>query len=403
MPSYKYAAKTAEGNRVTGTIRSGNRSMAMTELKNSYPIILSLVEANNVDSALNIEIGSKKVKNDALVLMCAQFYNMLRCGIQTATAVQLIADSTENKKLKKILLQVAAEVNGGRSLYEAFQLCAPKAFPPTFYETVKAGEDSGNVDEAFETLYHYFDKQGQVVKKIRSALIYPIFVVVVAVIVLIVVMTAVVPPLAEAFAEFETALPFVTRLLIGLSNLFVNHWLIMLAVLAAIIGGYIFAKHTEKGAYAIDMAKLSMPVIGKINTLEASSQFATTLSMLLGSGLPVVQALEILSRVFKNKVYQVNTEEIAREVKQGYPIGACMAKKKIFLPTLVNMVDNGDRSGNLGEMLGSIGEYFSNETDIAVKNALARLEPTLLVIVAAFAGFLVVSIYIPMFTLYGLF
>ena len=404
MVTYKYSAMSPDGAKVNGVIEAIDEFAAVERIKATCPIVLSISEVKSADpnSILNMEIGSKKVDPKAISVMCSQFSTILTAGVDVATCMEMIAGQTEDKKLKKMLSNAAKDVAQGNSIALSMQKNC-EGLPVTFIETVRAGELSGTLEDSFKTLQTYFERNYQLKQKIKSALSYPMFVVVVAVVVVIVVMVKVVPTLTMVFGEMGGELPFITRLLISISNFFTKWWVVMALVLVLGYLGFKFWTRTEQGKDQWGRALLKMPVLGKINVFSGSADFAATMAALLSAGLPVTDALTVTGKTLDNYVYSVETMKLSDKVQTGVKLGDAMRAAEVYPQTLTEMTAIGENTGELEKTLKTVGDYYSNEANYAMTQAISKLEPTLLVFLAAFAGFIVLAIYMPMFTMYNLF
>ncbi len=404
MITYKYSAMSPDGAKVNGVIEAIDEYAAVERIKTTCPIVLSIseVKESGLSKILNMEVGSKKVDAKALSVMCSQFATILSAGVDVATCMEMIANQTDDKKLKKMLDLAAKDVAQGNSIAASMEKNC-EGLPVTFIETIRAGELSGTLEESFATLQGYFERNYQLKQKIKSAMSYPLFVVAVAIVVVIIVMVKVVPTLTAVFGELGGELPFITRLLIAISKFFQRTWLIIIFI--CIVGYLIFKlwTRTEKGMMQWGKIQLKLPVLGKINVLSGSADFAATMSALLKAGLPVTDALEVTGRTLDNYALGVETSKLSQKVQTGVRLGDAMRAAEIFPQTLTEMTAIGENTGELEKTLKTVGDYYTNEANYAMTDAIGKLEPTLLVFLAIFAGFIVLAIYMPMFTMYNLF
>ncbi len=403
MNTYKYSALSRDGAKVSGVIEALDEYAAVERIKTNCPVVLEINEVQDKKkSALDFEIGSKKVDTKALSVICSQFATILGAGVDVATCMEMIAGQTEDKKLRKMLEESAKDVAQGNSIATSMEKNCPE-LPVTFIETIRAGELSGTLEESFATLKDYFTRNYQLKQKVKSALSYPIFVVVVAIVVVIVVMVKVVPTLTQVFGEMGGTLPFPTVLLINTSRFFAKAWPFI--ALIAILGflGFKYWTSTEEGKLKWAKFLLEMPVMGKINSFSGAADFASTMSALLKAGLPVTNALEVTSRVLDNYILATETRKLSEKVQTGMKLGDAMRNAKVFPQTLTEMTAIGEDTGELEKTLKTIADYYSQEADYAMTAAISKLEPTLLVFLAIFAGWIVIAIYMPMFTMYNLF
>jgi type IV pilus assembly protein PilC len=348
-----------------------------------------------------MDVGGKKLNKKAFLLMCSQFAIILSAGIPISRCVQLIAAKISDKRLNKTLLKVAGDVEAGRSISASFAERGGDFLPGEFIETISAGEQSGNLSNAFRTVYEHFDKQTKTAGKVRSALAYPAFVLVIAVLVVAVLMIKVVPAMTAVFDNYGASLPGVTRALIAVSNFFTRYWLFLAVLIIAVVIIFKLYEKTESGKLKMAKLRLKLPLLGNIATLGSASEFSNTLAMMLSSGLPLTRAISITARTLSNYYMSTETGKLAVKLEEGRSLGASM-REAAFLPDiLVDMVAVGEETGEMESTLNTVATYYDSELEVAIASALAKLEPALLVFLAAIAGFIVIAIYSAMFGMYG--
>ena len=391
------------GQKVSGVVEGFNEMDAVDRIKREYDIVLKMTEVNpdKPNGLLSMEIGGGKLDSKAFTVMCSQFAIILSAGIPIARCVHLIADKTTDKPLKKILNQVAEDVEAGRSVSASFEDRGGKLLPPTFVETIRAGEASGNLDKAFRNLHDHFDKQAKMAAKVRSAVAYPLFVLAIAVIVVIVLMVKVVPTFTAIFDSYGAELPGITKALIAISNFFARYWMVLLAIFIIIYLAYKFYNSTEEGRLNLARWSLQVPVLGNIGELNAASQFANTMVTMLSAGLPLTKSISITANVLDN--YYISTEigKLATKLEEGRSLGASMREAQVMPDILVDMVAVGEETGEMESTLNTIAKFYDEELETAIAAALAKLEPTLLVGLAVIAGFIVIAVYMAMFSMYS--
>lgn len=401
MVTYKYTALSPNGEKVSGVIEGYNELDAVERIKQNCSVILKLTEVKEGGNLFSRDLGGNKLNAKAFTVMCSQFAIILKAGIPIARTVQLVADKMTDKPLKKVLQQVADDVEAGRSLAASFEERGEKLLPATFVETVHAGEETGNIDKAFETIYAHFDKQTKMKAKVRSALAYPIFVLVIAVAVVIVLMVKVVPTFTAIFDSYDAELPLPTKMLIAISNFFRDYWLFLLVAVLAFVIVYKLYNNTEDGRLNIARWGLKLPVFGNINELNAASQFANTMTMMLSAGLPLTRAISITAKVLDNYLISKEVGKLSGKIEEGHALGVSMREMGLMPDILVDMVGVGEETGELEETLRTIAGYYDVELEMATNAALAKLEPALLVGLAGIAGFIVIAIYMAMFGMYA--
>ncbi len=402
MQAFKYVAKSRSGEKVNGIIEAYNEMDAVDRIKQNYSVILKLQPVSeDAEGLLNMEVGGKKLNKKAFLLMCSQFAIILSAGIPISRCVQLIAAKISDKRLNKTLLKVAGDVEAGRSISASFAERGGDFLPGEFIETISAGEQSGNLSNAFRTVYEHFDKQTKTAGKVRSALAYPAFVLVIAVIVVAVLMIKVVPAMTAVFDNYGASLPGVTRALIAVSNFFTRYWLFLAVLIIAVVIIFKLYEKTESGKLKMAKLRLKLPLLGNIATLGSASEFSNTLAMMLSSGLPLTRAISITARTLSNYYMSTETGKLAVKLEEGRSLGASM-REAAFLPDiLVDMVAVGEETGEMESTLNTVATYYDSELEVAIASALAKLEPALLVFLAAIAGFIVIAIYSAMFGMYG--
>ena len=400
--TYKYQAISKSGEKVSGVIEGFNEMDAVDRIRQACDIVLKITPVVEKQGVLNMEIGGDKLNAKAFTLMCSQFSIILRSGVPITRTVQLIAQKATDKKLKKVLLQVADDVEAGRPLAASFRDRGGKLMPKIFVETIAAGEASGNLDKAFETMYQHYDKQEKIKARVKSALTYPIFVIIVAIVVVIVLMVMVVPTFMEIFASYDAELPVITLSLIALSNFFRNNILWMIGIVAVVVVVYKVYGNTETGRINLAKAALKMPVLGNIRILTAASEFANTLVTLIGSGLAITTSIGITAKVMENYYIAQEIGKLSERLEEGHSLGSSLREAKVLPDILVDMVAVGEETGELEQTLNTTAMYYDAELSMAIDATLKKLEPTVLVFIAAFAGYIVVAIYLAMFNMYSI-
>ena len=402
MAQFQYTAVSKNGEKVSGLIDAFNEMDAANRIRQSCDVILKLTEATEgKPGLLNIDIGGNKLNSKAFTVMCSQFAIILRAGVPLARAVHLIADKTTDKALKRMLKQVAEDVEGGRSLSASFEDHGKKLLPATFIETLRAGEASGSIDRSFETMQAHFDKQVKTKAKVKSAMAYPLFVIAIAVVVVAVVMIVVIPKLTPMFTEFGGEIPFMMRSLIAVSDFFRKYILVMVAIVAAIIVGVKLYGNTEAGRIELAKLQLKLPILGNIAELTGASEFANSMAALMNAGLPIPRALTITARTMSNYYLSTENGKLSGELEAGRTLGRSMTEQGLMPDILVDMVGVGEDTGELAQTLETVAQFYDAELEEATKAALAKLEPAMLVFIAIFAGYIVIAIYTGMFSMYS--
>ena len=360
-----------------------------------------MTEVRNREGLLSRDIGGSRINMKAFTVMCSQFAIILRAGIPIARTVHLIADKTTDKVLKRILTQVADDVEAGRSISASFEERGGKLLPPTFVDTIRAGEETGSIDTAFGTMHRHLDKQTRMGARVRGALAYPVFVLFIAVIVVIVIMVKVVPTFTAIFDSYGAELPGITKALIAISHFFSRWWMVLLGIGIVIYIAYKLYGNTEDGRLNLARTARKLPVLGNINELNSASQFANSMATMLSAGLPLTRAISITAKVIDNYFVSQEIGKLSGRLEEGHGLGVSLRESACMPDILTDMVAVGEETGELQATMETVASYYDNELEQAINAAIAKLEPTLLVFMAVVAGFIVIAVYMAMFSMYS--
>lgn len=399
MATYRYEALRASGEKSEGVVEAADKSQAVAQIRQTYEVVLSLEEiaAPRQDPLEKFQKLNLKI----FALMCKQFSIILKAGLPLVQTVDLVAEQLEDKFLKKLLNQVAEDIANGWSLSYSFSQRGGRRLPVTFLETIRAGEESGDLVRAFERMSSYYDRMTKTRQKATSALIYPAFLTVVAVAVMIVIMTYAVPTFASTFASMSIELPLPTRMVIATSNFFSSYlWVLLLIVALGILGLRLYWG-TEQGRVKLSRWRLALPVLGKVAVMASASQFAHTMTAMLSAGMPILKALDTAGRSVSNAYLSHQLLSVIPGVESGRPLGECIRECQDLPSMLVQMTAMGEATGSLEGTLEIQAEYYDNEMDTLSARALALLEPIIICVMAVFVVIILLSIYLPMFTMYG--
>lgn len=399
MNTYKYKATPVGGGKsVTGVIEAYSEYEAVAQIKAQSLVVDKITELTEKQGA-HIDLNEPLwVSDKVLSLTASQFAIMLRAGLPMGRIVQLIAEQTSDKLMKKILTACADDVAAGYSLAQSLEKNGKK-IPVAFIETVRAGEESGALETCFMRLKTYYEKANRVKRKVKSAMTYPIILVIIAVVVVGIVMVKLVPTMIGMFENMGTELPLITRMLIGISHFFVDYWAFLIVGLGAIIILYKLYRKTPGGALTMGRVSLKLPVIGRIGTMNAASQFANTLSVLLSAGLPITQVITIIARIMDNAAIAKTLDEAVIELESGKRLGKVLENNPYLPDMLIEMVSVGEETGALEDTMDTIGAYYDEEAEAASAKALGMLEPIMTIVLGVLVGFIVIAIYVPMFSM----
>ena len=398
MASFSYVAVNAEGKEVKGSIEADNLENARQDAKRKGLTIVSIRQAGTLGKDLNIDFSKKPTARD-LGVMCKQFVSMQRAGVTMIECLKMLSEQTENKKLQEALRQTRTDVERGDSLADSMAV-HKNIFPEIMINMVAAGEASGNLDVALERVATQLDRSAKTTAMVKKALIYPIAVFVVAIAVSVVMLVVVIPTYSEMFEDLGTELPGITKMYVAMSNVLTSYWFIIVpVVIVAIYGIGVFAK-TTTGKYLFDKIAMKVPVLSNLTVKSASSMTARTLSTLLGAGVPLIEAVDIVAGVVTNVYFQDALKAAKDEITIGMPLSRPLEECGLFPPMVYHMVRIGEEAGNTEEMLDKLADYYDEEVEMAVQSLMAAMEPMIIVVLAVVVGGMVAACMAPMLTMY---
>ncbi len=394
MSLYYYTAKNQKGLTQRGTVDSRSKEVAVSLLKNQGLYVIEIEEKR--DSVFDKFLNFRGVPQTDLVAFTRQFSTMISAGLPIARALEVLANQSENKILKRIILDLLRSIEGGSSLSNAISRY-PDVFSKTYQALVGAGESSGKLDVILKRLAETLEAQRELNSKLKAAMVYPTIVVVAMIIVFIILMVVVIPKLAGMYESMNVPLPAITQAMIKVSSFMAKNILIIGIIT---IGGILvlrsFAKSEEGKRITSDLI-FRMPVFGKINKQKDYAQFSRTLSLLINSAVPIVDSLNIVSTVMSSSQFRSAVLEASKQVEKGTSLSSFFRSGKLFPPLLSQMAGVGEETGKMDEVLERVAVYYEGEVDNLVKGLSAALEPIILVMLGAGVGFLIVSIITPIY------
>lgn len=400
MAKYKYLVTDKYGKERRGTLESSSEDSAIAKLKGDGSVVLEIKETKSLDDASwNIQIGNPVKKKD-ITIFCKQFYSILTAGVTVIDGLRMIQDQTDNKHLRKALYNVQISVEKGDSLASAMEM-EGKIFPELLIHMVAAGEATGNLEVAFDRVCKQFDKDMKLTSMVRSAMIYPVMVLLVAVIVVIILMVYVIPNFQQAFDDMGEELPMITQIVINCSDFMASNIIPIVLGLVAFIILLMMAKGTEPGKKFTSVMALKLPMVKDFSVKNAAAKFSITMSTLIVSGVPLVEALDIVSGVITNRVIRQAVKGCREEVMQGIPMSEPLAASGVFPPMVHHMVKIGEETGTTEDMLDKIAEYYEAEVEDATRALTTIMEPIIIILLALIVGTVVGSIMMPMLGIYN--
>jgi type IV pilus assembly protein PilC len=399
MPIFLWEGKTAQGRLMKGDLEAPNLEAVFSALRERRirPIPNRIRQkGQGLDKEISIPGFGEKVKPKEVSLFTRQFATMIDAGLPIVQCLDILSEQSASKLLRNTIRGVRQDVEGGLTLAASLKKY-PKVFDDLYVNMVEAGEAGGVLNTILNRIALFIEKATKLKKKVKGAMIYPCSILAVAIIVVAVLLIFVIPVFAELFTSMGKALPVPTQIAINLSNWFIAYWLYMIFGTAAVIGTLRFYYQTPHGRMHIDGILLRMPIFGDLLRKVAVARFSQNMSILLSSGVPILDGLAITARTAGNKVVEKAIMDSRLSISQGKTVAEPLRDSKIFPPMVCQMVAVGESTGGLDGMLKKVGELYEEEVDDAVSNLTALMEPLIMVVLGVILGALVISMYLPIF------
>lgn len=398
MPQFAYVARDRTGKKRTGQIQSNSKNEAYEKVRAKELRVVELKEVQPTLLQMEINLGNP-VKLKDFVIYLRQFATLLEAGVTVVEATRILSQQTESKGLRRILQQVEADIRGGIPLSTAYGK-HPKAFSPLFLSMIKAGEATGDLDGTLNRMGDYYEKQFKTQQKIKSAMMYPIVLLILASLVVTFLLIAVVPTFVDMFKDFDAELPAITVWVLDASDWMKQFWWVLgLGILGLYICFTILLKNRTFKNY-MDYAILKVPIFGKLLQKAALARLTRTLSSLISSSVPILSALSICENVVGNGVMTKVLVQARQTLEKGGSLAGPMREHWVFPPLVSQMVTIGENTGSLDSMLAKVADFYETEVETMTDQLKALIEPLMIVILAAIVGVIVLAIMIPMFSLY---
>jgi type IV pilus assembly protein PilC len=404
MPAFEYKVKDTQGKDQTGVQEAPDVGALVSSLRSQGYIIVRVNEVKE-SKVFSVARGPAKkrgkkggVKLDDLVIFSRQMATLVAAGIPLIQALDILADQVEKDKFKAILREMHQEVHGGKSFSEAMEK-HHKVFSGLFINMIRAGEQSGSLEEILDRVASYLEKASALQKKVKSAMMYPASVTAIAFLITFGMMTFVIPKFAEIFEGLNAPLPKLTLWLITTSNFMAANWVLVLGAIGAGIFGIMQFVRTPVGRMLWDSNKIKMPVFGPLLLKVAVSKFSRTLATLVKSGVPILSSLEIVSKTAGNAKIEQIIRALMESVKKGESISGQLQKTEVFPAMVVRMIAVGEETGELEEMLMKIADFYDTQVDAAVEGLTSMIEPLIILFLGVVIGGIVIAMFLPILTM----
>ncbi len=394
MLRFRFKAKTPEGGTRKGVVEAQSELTAVQVLRDQKLVIIELHELGVNKSLFSI---GQKVKFDDVVNFTRQLSTMIGAGLPLTDALSILQIQVPPALQSKVA-DILRSIEGGSTFADALAH-HDETFSRVYIALVKAGESAGVLDTILMRLADTLEKQREFREKTKGAMIYPVIVLIGMVLVMTVMMIFVLPKLTVMYKDFNIELPFVTKVLIGISDFMVNFWYLLGLVIAGGVYAYNWWVKTTLGAYQKDVIVLRLPIFGKIKSMILMAEFTRTLALLVSAGVSLVESLEIVREVADSEVMRRALAEVAKDIEKGNSLAISLAKHPVFPMIVSQMTSVGEQTGKLDEILNRVAGYFENESEHVIKNLSTAMEPIIMVLLGLGVGFLIVAIIVPIYNL----
>lgn len=397
---FKYEAITNNGEKKVGSVEAASKDLAIAAVQRQSLIIASIKEDKGRKSFSEISFFGTSIKMKDVVIMSRQISTLFEAQVSALKAFTLLATNTENKALVKVLDNVAEDIQAGSTISVALSK-HPEVFSEFYVNMVKAGEESGKLNQTFLYLADYLDRQYQLTSKTKNALIYPGFVIGVFFVVMTLMFVFIVPRLESIIKESGQAIPLSTKIIMGISDLFVNYWLFLVMGILAFTIYIIRLVRTKSGKKYLDSLKITLPIIKNIYIKLYLSRITDNMDTMLSSGISIIRALELTSAVVGNHIFEDILKEVVIDVRGGSSLSDAFSKHIEFPPIVSGMIRVGEETGSLSNILKTLGNFYSREVNDAVDTLVSLIEPLMIIVLGLGVGLLLTSVLMPIYNIAG--
>lgn len=400
MAKFQYQAKNAAGQIEQGDIEANSQQEAIIRLRAKKLIPLKLVQfgSSRPSAGKTSSLFMPRVKGKDLQIFTRQFATLINAGIPVVDSLKILSEGLRPGLLKEASAQVKQSIEGGRRLADSMAQ-VPNVFDKLYVNMIQAGEEAGILDGILQRLATYMEKSEKIKSQVKGALVYPVVIIIVALIVISGILVFIIPKFMEFFSNSGKEPPLLTQWVVGLSNSMIHNWYVYLFV--GVVGPFFFLQwlKTDAGKDAFDRFVMKAPVFGEVVQKSSLARLTRTLSTLLGSGVGLIEAIDISAKTAGNIVIEQALMRSKESVTQGRTFAAPLGKEKAFPDMVVQMISIGEQSGTMDVMLGKIADFYEDEVETSVKAMTSLLEPLLMVVLGGIIAVLVVAMYLPIFSM----
>lgn len=395
MPYFAYTAIDASGRQVKATIEADNEALVLSKLRDQS---LQVVDLKETKRRSGVRIGKGKMKPKSLVVFSRQFATMIDAGIPILRCLDILAGQTKDPVLKPAIEAVVVDVKGGLALNEALAK-HPSVFNKLYVNMIRAAELGGILDTILDRLAGFLEYESEVRAKIKSAMMYPVLVLIFSQVMLFVLFSFVLPKFKEIFNGMDVELPAITAALFSMGDFMSKFWWVILLAMGGFVFGLKMWGRTPRGRYQLDFFKLKFPIVGELSLKMSVARFCRTFGTLINSGVPMMRSLEIVGETLNNLVLSQAIDNTRISIREGTKLSAPLAASGLFPTMVTHMIDVGEESGRLSEMLVKVGDFYDSEVEATVKGLTSMIEPMLIIFLGVVVGFIAISVMTPIFKL----
>lgn len=394
---FSYEAVDTKGNTTHGNVEAVTEDIAISSLQRRNLTIVSIESSEKKRSVLDVVIF-EHVRNREIVVLSRQIATLFESQVSALRVFRLLASESTNPKLRRVLLAVADDIQGGSAISAALGK-HPAVFSDFYVNLVRSGEEAGKLDQSFNYLADHLERMYEVTSKARNALVYPAFVVVTFVVVMVLMFVVVIPRISEVLLEVGGEIPFLTRVIIGISSFLINYGAFLL--IALVVGGFFLWRYslTSKGSLALSRFKLNFPFVGTLYVKLYLSRIADNLNTMLASGVPVIRALEVTASVVGDALYEQHLREAISSVRGGRSVSESLGKYPEFPGIVIQMIKVGEETGELGKILDTLARFYRREVTNTVDTLVNLIEPIMIVLLALMVGVLLSAVLLPIYNI----
>lgn len=397
MPKYRYVALKSDGSKIENIVQAETREEVIRIIRDNglYPAKIELAQEKGLKGS---GLNHKKVKTKDMAVFCRQFHTMLNAGVSVVNCLDILREQAQNKKLKEALTSVYEHVQKGNSLSESMEQ-HKHVFPELLVFMIEAGEISGNLDGILDRMAVHYAKEYKIENKVKRAMTYPFFLSFISLGVVVFMLAVVFPSIVSMFIDSGTALPLPTQMIMTLSDIILEFWYVFLGGALALVYGLRAYHNTSAGRMSKDKRQLKNPILKNLQVNVITSRFTRTLSTLMKSGVPLIQALEVVAKIVGNRFVEEGLKGIKDDLKKGAQLSQPIKALGVFPPMVISMISIGEESGALDEILDKTADFYDEEVENAIQQMTAILEPIMIVVLAMVIGFIVVAMMLPILTM----